>query len=546
MACCIPCRENLDCLEQSSIDPSGRDTASGIVFVPTVKIPDVRPAGYCATSYDTATGSEVTLYSGSSHRGSLSTRGPMGRGEARQRSRLSKRNRVPVLVATKAFGMGIDKPNIRYTVHFGMPMSLESFYQEAGRAGRDQKPARSTVVFSEYDRSRSDRLINPDLALGEIHELFQEVNRDRQAGDDVTRALWFHLQAFSGASKEVHDAETLIDWIGDLSSSQMKELPFGDDGDPKAMEKSIYRLLRLGVIRDYEVDFGRRKFVVHSNPFDFDRCRQRLLDYVRSAKPGKIQPFIRRLNEINSEKPRDAAFALTRTLIEFTYDEIERSRRLSIQEAVLLARQARHDSEIRRRLLDYLQEGFGAERIEELLEREKVELSEWWDLVTKVQTEIDAGDLRGDCIRALDSDPDHPGLLLARALAESMCSDRDEMVCSRGIRTAIRSAVEKYEVSQKDIEATIDEMFTLASTRALDLGPPLVLALLDPADGQPNATLTFVKSKALKGANRLDDPRVLAVIATSRIRKVADRLAQVGDQVVGQYEAAGVTEILGG
>ena len=521
--------------------PSGRETASGIVFVPWTRgriysVLDVR------SIVRTVTSSEVTLYSGRPPRKSIAP--DQWEKQKRDNAAAFKDNRVPVLIATKAFGMGIDKPNIRYTVHFGMPMSLESFYQEAGRAGRNRKPARSTVVFSEYDRNRSDRLINPDLSLGEIHELFQEVNRDRQAGDDVTRALWFHLQAFSGASKEVHDAETLIDWIGDLSSSQLRELPFGDDGDPKAMEKSIYRLLRLGVIRDYEVDFGGRKFVVHSNPFDFDRCRQRLLDYVRSAKPGKIQPFIRRVNEIHSEKPRDAAFALTRKLIEFTYDEIERSRRLSIQEAVLLARQARHDSEIRRRLLDYLQEGFGAERIEELLEREKVELSEWWNLVTKVQTEIDAGDLRGDCIRALDSDPDHPGLLLARALAESMCSDRDEMVCSRGIRTAIRSAVEKYGVSQKDIEATIDEMFNLASTRALDLGPPLVLALIDLADGQPNSA--FVESKALKGANQLGDPRGLAVIATRELRKVADQLAQVGDRVVGQYESAEVTETLGG
>ena len=517
--------------------PSGRDTASGIVFVPTVRgriygLLDARRV------VRQTTGSEVTIYSGSSPR-----RGESDSWEAEKRGNAAafKANRVPVLVATKAFGMGIDKPNIRFTVHFGMPMSLESFYQEAGRAGRDRKPARSTVVFSEYARSRSDQLINPDLALDELRELFLEVDRDRQTGDDVTRALWFHLQAFGGVDQEISDAETLVDLIGDLSSSQRMELSCGDDGD--RMEKSIYRLLRLGVIQDYEVDFVGKKgktFVIHINPFELDECKRRLLDYVHAAKPSKIRPFLRRANEIKTNGPRDAALALTRMLIEFTYEEVERSRRLSIYEAVLLARQAQSDSEIRRRLLDYLQEGLGAERIVELLQCEEVELSAWLELVTKVQTGMDAGDLRGDCIRAFDSDPDHPGLLLARALAESMCSDHDEMVSCRGIGTAIRSAVEKYEISQEDIGASIDEMFDLAETRAPDLGPSLVVALLDLADEHPH--FAFIENRASKGAVHLDAPRVRAVMATRRIRKVVDQLAQVGERVVGEYEAAGATE----
>ena len=418
--------------------------------------------------------------------------------------------------------MGIDKPNIRYTVHFGMPMSLESFYQEAGRAGRDGRSAWSTVVFSEYDRIRSDRLTDPDLALDELRDRFEEVNGDRMTGDDVTRALFFHLQAFSGASREVGAVEALIDVIGDLSSSQRREIPYGCDDDKKRKEKAIYQLLKLGVVRDYEVDFGGKKFIVHADPFHLDRCRERLVEYVRATTPGKVRVFVRRANAIDADGPdgpRAAALALTGMLVEFTYDEIERSRRRAIMEAVQLARHAVSDSDIRRRLLDYLQEGLGAERIEQLLESEKVELSAWWELVGKVQTEMDAGELRGLCIRALESQPDHPGLLLIRAAAEAMCSDHDEAVSRKNIDAAIGAAVYKYEIPPADIESTIDSLFDLAAARARDLGPPLTIELLDLADGRPDCASLGPPSS--RRADQLDDPRVRAIVATRRVRNEA-------------------------
>lgn len=183
-----------------------------------------------------------------------------------------------VLCATKAFGMGIDKQNIFYTFHYGLPSSVEALYQEAGRAGRWDKSQKENkdkkgicYILHSHETNEiqplADEVFTPNLDIVRMKEIVEKV---KWRGEDIFRQLFLYLGKMTDLKTEFNDIIKVVDKFyqegatKDISYDEIRNYETGIFITPDNFEKYIYRLCLLGIADDWTRDF-RSKFTVKFN-----------------------------------------------------------------------------------------------------------------------------------------------------------------------------------------------------------------------------------------------------------------------------------------
>lgn len=282
-----------------------------------------------------------------------------------------------IMVATKAFGMGIDKPNVRFTLHVGFSSSLESFVQDAGRAGRDRRMALATILYSgkhvegdasadynvhkffydssfpgeEFEKHVINYLLSDvpfdivttvDDDLGGVREV-----RKRSLGGLLSALLSLPVGATLTYEVSYSERDNRIP-IGLLNSrlhaSKFPIISFADrlnNGEVKfidAVSKAIYRMSCIGVIDDFTRDYAAETFRIVATRRSED-------DYYASLKDFVMRYYAeeRADAEVARARVRKGQNAIHRCLgyvTDFVYSKIATKRRRAIADMELFCSQA--------------------------------------------------------------------------------------------------------------------------------------------------------------------------------------------------------------
>lgn len=329
-------KETIGALEENEAD-----TKCGIIFTPTV-----RGGNGCyllAQNLSNYWKKDIRYYSGSIPK--IDGYPIMSEAEfIKYKNRVQtdfKKNKFSLLTATKSFGMGVNKGNIYYTFHYGIPGSMESLYQEAGRAGRDKNKflknkAKCFVLLSKTnDESLLPRIWDSRTTLTQIEKL------QKQVSGDINTNLFLFTLSLDIISVEF---EIIRKLYSIFSQPNKKGIVVKGQiiGYNKAQtEKAIYRLNQLGIIEDWTINnfFGGGSFEVDFSNYNEESIKESLFNVIRKYNQEFSYDIIKSndkyliYKKILFEAPRNYSMIdrYILILLQWSYDNFAYNRRQSLK-----------------------------------------------------------------------------------------------------------------------------------------------------------------------------------------------------------------------
>lgn len=255
---------------------------------------------------------------------------------------------LAIMVATKAFGMGIDKSNVRFTVNINHSSSLESFVQEAGRAGRDKKMALATILYSDYLD------VDKEVVMYFHNNTFKGATHEKQVMNDLLSIK--DIDFFIAEDETIEELDTagvsgfldillnsepnqnIVSFLSYVDKSNFnsfihKTKKYEDyEGVDKYdyVAKAIYRMTCIGVVDDFTQDYSNHRFRIVTRRKADDEYYQCLKDFLmRYYSVERAEEEIQKalLLKGNNEIHKCLGY-----LTEFIYDKIEVKRRRAIDD----------------------------------------------------------------------------------------------------------------------------------------------------------------------------------------------------------------------